>query len=154
MRAARTFASALPEGGAIGLVAAAGRLQDRIQRLAHSREATVNEVVLTLCGGALRRYLGERGALPGAVVDAEVGAVGTEPVHERVGQRCEADLLKQPGIWRAAGEPIGFELDAARAMAARTRHRQVQRLTQRLRTCHRRLQIDQRGHVLPLLAIG
>lgn len=36
----------------------------RITTLAHAREATVNEVVLTLCGSALRRYLSERDALP------------------------------------------------------------------------------------------
>ncbi|MBL0150782.1 MAG: wax ester/triacylglycerol synthase family O-acyltransferase [Ideonella sp.] len=37
---------------------------ERIKRLAHAHTATVNEVVLTLCGSALRRYLIARGELP------------------------------------------------------------------------------------------
>lgn len=36
----------------------------RIKRLAKEHGATVNEIVLTLCGGALRRYLLEQDALP------------------------------------------------------------------------------------------
>lgn len=37
----------------------------RIKALAHAHDATVNEVVLTLCGSSLREYLCERRALPG-----------------------------------------------------------------------------------------
>ncbi len=36
----------------------------RVRRLAHANDATVNEVVLAACGGALRRYLLARDALP------------------------------------------------------------------------------------------
>jgi diacylglycerol O-acyltransferase len=37
---------------------------ERMKTLAHAHEATVNELVLTLCGAALRRYLQDRDALP------------------------------------------------------------------------------------------
>ena len=37
---------------------------ERIERIAHGHEVKVNDVVLSLCGGALRRYLAERAALP------------------------------------------------------------------------------------------
>ncbi|MGQ0709495.1 MAG: WS/DGAT/MGAT family O-acyltransferase [Rhodoferax sp.] len=37
---------------------------ERLRTLAHAADCTVNDVVLALCGGALRRFLQERGALP------------------------------------------------------------------------------------------
>ncbi len=37
---------------------------DRVKAIAKAEDATVNEVLLTLCGAALRRYLRERDALP------------------------------------------------------------------------------------------
>lgn len=36
----------------------------RLKDVAHANDATLNEIVLTLCGGALRRYLIEHKALP------------------------------------------------------------------------------------------
>ena len=37
---------------------------DEVKALAKSRGATINDVVMALCAGALRRYLAEHGALP------------------------------------------------------------------------------------------
>lgn len=37
---------------------------ERLRRLAHAAECTLNDVVLAVCGGALRRFLQERHALP------------------------------------------------------------------------------------------
>ncbi len=45
-----------------------------VKTLAKSRSATVNDVVLALCAGALRRYLGEHQALPKAPLVAGVPA--------------------------------------------------------------------------------
>jgi diacylglycerol O-acyltransferase / wax synthase len=38
---------------------------DRVRRLGTASGATVNDVVLAMCGGALRRYLADQDALPG-----------------------------------------------------------------------------------------
>ena len=65
----------------------------RIKRLAHANEATVNEVVLCICGGALRRYLLARDALPDkslvanmpiAVARADAGSGGNAIVSGMV----------------------------------------------------------------------
>jgi diacylglycerol O-acyltransferase len=37
---------------------------ERLRNLAKAAECTLNDVVLAICGGALRRFLGERGDLP------------------------------------------------------------------------------------------
>ena len=44
----------------------------RIKAIARRFDATVNDVVLAMCGGALRRYLGELNALPDAPLVAAV----------------------------------------------------------------------------------
>jgi diacylglycerol O-acyltransferase len=36
----------------------------RIKDLAHASESTINDIVLAMCGGALRRFLAERNSLP------------------------------------------------------------------------------------------
>ncbi|MEV4422210.1 wax ester/triacylglycerol synthase family O-acyltransferase [Patulibacter sp. NPDC049589] len=36
----------------------------RLKAIAHESDATINDVLLTICGGALRRYLAEHDALP------------------------------------------------------------------------------------------
>ena len=49
---------------------------ERIKRLGQGAEATVNDVFLAICGGALRRYLLERDALPQAPLVAAVPVAG------------------------------------------------------------------------------
>jgi WS/DGAT/MGAT family acyltransferase len=44
----------------------------RVQAIGRAAGGTVNDVVLAACSGALRRYLGERGALPGESLIAAV----------------------------------------------------------------------------------
>ncbi len=44
------------------------------KQIAKARDATINDVVLTICAGALRRYLTERKALPRACLTAAVPA--------------------------------------------------------------------------------
>ena len=65
----------------------------RIQRLAHSREATVNEVVLTLCGGALRRYLSERDALPDKALIANMPIARPRPKGESGGNSIVSGMV-------------------------------------------------------------
>jgi len=45
-------------------VAAASIPLDEVKAVAHAQEATVNDVVLALCSGALRRYLARHGGIP------------------------------------------------------------------------------------------
>jgi WS/DGAT/MGAT family acyltransferase len=45
---------------------------DRLRRLADAAGGTINDVVLTLCGGALRRFLIEREALPDQALTAGI----------------------------------------------------------------------------------
>jgi diacylglycerol O-acyltransferase / wax synthase len=49
------------------------------KRIAKSRLATVNDVVLTICGGALRRYLASKKALPAKSLVAGVPATLRDP---------------------------------------------------------------------------
>lgn len=45
---------------------------ERLRQVAEHADATINDVVLAMCGGALRAYLISRGALPGAPLIAMV----------------------------------------------------------------------------------
>ena len=60
-----------PIGGARSVVGCAVPLR-RLQRVAERAGATVNDVVLAMCSGALRRYLLSRNALPGKPLVAMV----------------------------------------------------------------------------------
>lgn len=66
---------------------------ERIKRIAHLHDVKINDVVLSLCGGALRRYLAERDALPDkplivgmpmAMQRPEGGAAGNATVTTQV----------------------------------------------------------------------
>ena len=57
----------------------------RVKAVAKATESTVNEVVLTLCGGALRGYLLERKALPGKALIANMPIAVARPKEARGG---------------------------------------------------------------------
>ena len=67
--------------------------------------ATVNDVVLTLCGGALRRYLDERGELPTSSLVASV------PVSVRGKGKKEGGSNKVSTIFSRLGTDIEDPLD-------------------------------------------
>ncbi len=55
---------------------------ERIKRIARQQEVSVNDVILGVLGGALRRYLAEQDALPAKTLFASV-PVGRQPAHGR-----------------------------------------------------------------------
>ena len=65
---------------------------DEVRALAKSRGATINDVVLALCAGALRRYLAEHGALPERPLRAGTAGVGA------ASRQCAA---QQSGLFHA-----------------------------------------------------
>jgi len=67
--------------------------------------ATVNDVVITLCGGALRRYLEERGELPSSSLVASV------PVSVRGESKKESGSNKVSTIFSRLGTDIEDPLD-------------------------------------------
>ncbi len=54
------------------------------KQVAKARAATINDIVLSVCGGALRGYLSERGALPDAALTAAVPASLRRPEDSRL----------------------------------------------------------------------
>lgn len=58
---------------------------DRLRALAAAAEASLNDVYLSVCGGALRRYLVERGALPSTSLTGIVPVAVPQPDASRVG---------------------------------------------------------------------
>lgn len=62
---------------------------ERIRLLAKHSDATINDIVLTMCAGALRNYLHERGALPTAplIAMAPVSLRATDDPTDRTGNR-------------------------------------------------------------------
>src|SRR6478735_1753411 len=67
--------------------------------------ATVNDVVLTLCGGALRRYLDERGELPSSSLVASV------PVSVRGASKKESGSNKVSTIFSRLGTDVADPLE-------------------------------------------
>ena len=65
----------------------------RLRRVAQSREATINDVVLAMCSGALRAYLRDRDTLPEAPLIAMVPvSLRTEPQRDDSEQRDDGRL--------------------------------------------------------------
>jgi diacylglycerol O-acyltransferase len=79
---------------------------DKIKEIKNAAPgATVNDVVLTLCGGALRRYLDERGELPSNSLVASV------PVSVRGASKHEGGSNKVSTIFSKLGTDIADPLD-------------------------------------------
>ncbi len=67
---------------------------DRIKAIRRAVDATVNDVVLTVCAGALRRYLAEKGDLPVKPLVAMVPvSVRTEDERGTMGNQVSAMLV-------------------------------------------------------------
>lgn len=63
-----------------------------VKRIAKTRNTTVNEVVLAICAGALRRYLSARKALPPEPLIAAVPVSLREPGHMELNNQVAAVL--------------------------------------------------------------
>jgi len=63
-----------------------------VKHIAKARNATVNDVVLAICAGALRRYLSARKALPGKPLIAAVPVSLREPGHTELNNQVAAVL--------------------------------------------------------------
>ena len=87
-------------------VALADLSLDKIKEIKNAVEgATVNDVVLTLCGGALRRYLDERGELP------ETSLVASVPVSVRGKSKKQSGSNKVSTIFSRLGTDIEDPLE-------------------------------------------
>ncbi len=70
---------------------------DRIKQLKSARSATVNDVVLTVCAGALRRYLMRREGLPDKPLVAMVPiSIRASDENGQMGNRVSAMLVELP----------------------------------------------------------
>ncbi len=79
---------------------------DRIKAVKNAVDgATVNDVVITVCGGALRRYLDERGELPGSSLVASV------PVSVRDSSKKAGGSNKVSTIFARLGTEIADPLE-------------------------------------------
>lgn len=65
-----------------------------VKSIAKARQATVNDVVLTICSGALRRYLGARQALPKQTLVAAVPMSVREQNHAELNNQVAAVLCR------------------------------------------------------------
>jgi diacylglycerol O-acyltransferase / wax synthase len=62
--------------------------------IAKARSATINDIVLAICAGSLRRYLQGRGALPDAALTAAVPASVREPGDNRLNNQVLFTICK------------------------------------------------------------
>ena len=88
-----------------------------MKALAKSRGATVNDVVLALCAGALRRYLSEHRALPKAPLVAGVPASLRPPGDAAMNNQVVFTICRLP---TNLSEPLA-RLAAAQASASESK---------------------------------
>ena len=89
---------------------------EEIRRLKKATGTTVNDVVLTVAGGALRAYLAERDELP------DVSLLATVPVSVRESSRRSTGANKVSALFTKLGTDVDDPLDRLRMLAERNRH--------------------------------
>jgi diacylglycerol O-acyltransferase / wax synthase len=89
---------------------------DEIKEIKKATGSTVNDVVLTLCGGALRAYLDERGELPASSLMATV------PVSVREISKRSKGANKVSALFTKLGTDIDDPLARLRMLAERNRN--------------------------------
>ncbi|TNM43334.1 wax ester/triacylglycerol synthase family O-acyltransferase [Nocardioides albidus] len=89
---------------------------EEIRRVKKVTGTTVNDVVLAICGGALRAYLAERDELP------ESSLLATVPVSVRDSSRRSTGANKVSALFTKLGTDIDDPLERLRMLAERNRH--------------------------------
>ncbi len=89
---------------------------DEIREIKKATGSTVNDVVLTLCGGALRAYLDERGELPDTSLMASV------PVSVRESSKRSQGANKVSAFFTKLGTDIEDPLERLEMLAERNQH--------------------------------
>lgn len=97
-------------------VALADMSLDAVKEAKRATGTTVNDVVLTVAGGALRAYLEERGELP------ESSLLATVPVSVREHTRRSDGANKVSALFTKLGTDIEDPLERLEEMAERNRH--------------------------------
>ena len=89
---------------------------DEIRRIKKLTGTTVNDVVLTVAGGALRAYLAERDELP------DSSLLATVPVSVRDSSRRAGGANKVSALFTKLGTDVADPLDRLHMLAERNRH--------------------------------
>jgi diacylglycerol O-acyltransferase len=89
---------------------------DDVREIKKATGSTVNDVVLTLCGGALRAYLDERGELP------ESSLMATVPVSVRESSKRSQGANKVSALFTKLGTDIEDPLERLAMLAERNRN--------------------------------
>lgn len=98
-------------------VAFADMSLDKVKEIKNAVEgATVNDVVIAVSGGALRRYLDSRGELP------RTSLLATVPVSVREESRLEGGSNKVSAIFTRLGTDIEDPLERLRQVSRRSRY--------------------------------
>jgi diacylglycerol O-acyltransferase len=97
-------------------IALADTSLDEIREIKRATGTTVNDVVLTLAGGALRAYLQERGELPASSL------LATVPVSVREESKRDSGANKVSALFTKLGTDIEDPLERLQMLAERNRH--------------------------------
>ncbi|HYG92065.1 MAG TPA: wax ester/triacylglycerol synthase family O-acyltransferase [Nocardioides sp.] len=89
---------------------------EEIKQIKHATGATVNDVVLTIAGGALRSYLDERGELP------DSSLLATVPVSVREKSKRDDGANKVSALFTKLGTDIDDPLERLEQLSRRNRN--------------------------------